>query len=108
MSLLSLKQRERGSAPSSGSSAPSSGSPDESFTTLADLVPGRCARILDVCDEAQPATARRLVDLGFAPGAMVTVIRRAPLADPVIFRVAGQELALRRCQARCIRVCAEA
>ena len=34
----------------------------------------------------------------------VTVLRRAPLADPVIFRVAGCEFALRRAQARSIRV----
>lgn len=100
MSLLSSKQRERVATPISGA-------PAASTATLADLVAGECARIVDVCDKAQPATARRLVDLGFAPGALVTVVRKAPLADPVIFRVAGQELALRRCQARCIRVCTD-
>lgn len=72
--------------------------------TLADLKPGDRGRILDVRDDAAPATARRLFDLGFTPGAEVVMVRRAPMADPVIFRVAGCELALRRAQARCIRV----
>ncbi len=94
MSLLSMKRRQRGAAAVSESAT----------TTLADLSAGSSAWVVEVCDEAQPATARRLVDLGFAPGAQVSVVRRAPLADPVIFRVAGAELALRRCQARCIQV----
>ncbi len=73
-------------------------------STLADLAPGATAVVLHVRDELDPATARRLVDLGFAPGARVRVVRRAPMADPVIFRVAGGELALRRSQARCVSV----
>ncbi len=100
MSLLSLKRREHAVVSSSGMNGVAS--------TLADLPAGSVARIIDVCDDAQPATARRLVDLGFAPGAQVSVVRKAPLADPVIFRVAGAELALRRCQARCIYVRVEA
>lgn len=75
-------------------------------STLADLKPGRRARIVDVRDDLAPAAARRLFDLGFTPGADVTVVRRAPMADPIVFRVAGCELALRRVQARCVRVCA--
>lgn len=70
--------------------------------TLADVVPGQQVRIVAVCDEAAPAIARRLFDLGFAPGVEVEMLRRAPLADPVIYRIAGYEIALRRAQARCI------
>ncbi len=73
-------------------------------TTLAELGCGRRARIVDVGGDADPATARRMFDLGFAPGVEVEVLRRAPLADPVIFRIAGYEIALRRVQARCIEV----
>ncbi|MGB1222792.1 MAG: FeoA family protein [Mycobacterium sp.] len=29
-------------------------------------------------------------------------LRKAPLADPLMFRIAGYEIALRRAQARCI------
>lgn len=74
------------------------------WVSLADLVPGRGGVIVDVCNEANPATARRLFDLGFAPGVEIEVLRRAPMADPVIYRVAGYEIALRRAQARCIQV----
>ena len=99
--LLPVKSRARASAPTAGAGDPVP-------TTLADLAAGAVASIVEVRDDAQPATARRLVDLGFAPGAQVSVVRRAPMADPVIFRVAGAELALRRCQARCIQVRVEA
>ena len=73
-------------------------------TTLADLSRGARASVTGVCDEADPATARRLFDLGFAPGAEVEMVRKAPMADPVVFRVAGYDIALRRAQARCIQV----
>ena len=76
-------------------------------STLADVRPGSTVRIVEVCDDLQPATARRLVHLGFAPGAEVVVLRRAPLADPVIFRLAGYEVALRRVHARCVGVSAD-
>lgn len=66
-------------------------------------MPGQRVRIVDVCDEASPAIARRLFDLGFAPGVEVEMLRRAPLADPVVYRIAGYEIALRRAQARCIQ-----
>lgn len=72
--------------------------------TLADLGRGVTVQVVGVTDEAHPAIARRLFDLGFAPGAEVEMLRRAPLADPVVFRVAGYDIALRRAEARCIRV----
>lgn len=80
--------------------------PTDAAATLADLAPGHSAMIVDICDEANPSMARRLFDLGFAPGVEVEVVRRAPLADPVVFRLAGYDIALRRAQARCIRVAA--
>ncbi|MGN6089998.1 MAG: FeoA family protein [Actinomycetes bacterium] len=72
--------------------------------TLADFVPGDVVTIADVCDAADAAASRRLFDLGFVPGAQVEVLRKAPLGDPVVYRVLGYEIALRRAQARCIRV----
>ncbi|WP_299570102.1 FeoA family protein [uncultured Williamsia sp.] len=73
-------------------------------TCLADLRPGTTAVIDRLCEEADAATARRYFDLGFVPGAHVHVVRRAPLRGPVVVRVAGYEIALRRNQARCIKV----
>lgn len=73
-------------------------------TTLADMRKGQIAHVVDVCDELDPASARRMFDLGFAPGAQVEMLRKAPMADPVVFRIAGYDIALRRVQARCIHV----
>jgi ferrous iron transport protein A len=39
---------------------------------------------------------RRLLDLGFVPGAMVEVIRKSPLGDPIAFRVSQTTIALRK------------
>lgn len=39
---------------------------------------------------------RRLLELGFVRGARVTVVRTAPLGDPVELRVGSTDLALRR------------
>lgn len=71
---------------------------------LAELRPGMTGQVVGVDGAVEPGTARRLFDLGFAPGAVVTVLRRAPLGDPLVFQVAEYEVALRRVQAAGIRV----
>lgn len=71
---------------------------------LADLRPGETSRIVGIDERMAPATARRLHDLGFAPGGEVTVLRRAPLGDPVIVQLAELEVALRTAQCVGIRV----
>lgn len=43
--------------------------------------------------------ARRLFDLGFQPGLTVELLRRAPLGDPMLFDIAGNQIALRRAEA---------
>lgn len=69
---------------------------------LADLPPGRRARVVEVTAAGSEATARRLRELGFAPGTLVEVVRRAPLRDPVVYRLKDYEICLRRAQAACI------
>ena len=39
---------------------------------------------------------RRMLDMGFVPGAEVTVIRKAPLGDPIEYRIKGTAVALRQ------------
>jgi ferrous iron transport protein A len=39
---------------------------------------------------------RRLLDLGFVPGAIVKVLRKSPLGDPIAFRVSQTSIALRK------------
>lgn len=72
--------------------------------TLADLGRGQRARVIGYSPGVEPSAARRLFDLGLVPGIEVTMVRRAPLRDPVIFRVGDYEIALRGEQARGIHV----
>ncbi|SFE24163.1 ferrous iron transport protein A [Bacillus sp. OV194] len=46
--------------------------------------------------EIEGVMRRRLLDLGFVPGAVVEVIRKSPLGDPVAFRVSQTTIALRK------------
>lgn len=71
---------------------------------MADLERGQRARVVGYSSSVEPSAARRLFDLGLMPGVDVTMVRRAPLRDPVIFRVGDYEIALRSAQARSIRV----
>lgn len=69
---------------------------------LAELPPGARAVVVAVVDAIPgrtTATARRLGDLGFTPGSVVEVVRRAPLRDPVVYRVKDYEVCLRRTEA---------
>lgn len=72
--------------------------------TLADLERGQRATVVGYSSAVEASAARRLFDLGLMPGIEVTMVRRAPLRDPVIFRVGDYEIALRGAQARGIHV----
>lgn len=72
--------------------------------TLVELPPGATARIVGITEDAEPHIARRLVDLGLTPGTEVTVVRRAPLRDPTLYRFADTSLCLRAAQARHVTV----
>ena len=47
---------------------------------------------------------RRLMELGFLPGSTVTAAGSAPGGDPLVFRVDGAEIALRRETAASLRL----
>jgi len=70
--------------------------------TLLDLRRGDAA-ILDSID-LPGEDARRLMELGFLPGASVIAGRSAPGGDPRVFQVDGSEIALRRETARRLKV----
>ena len=56
-------------------------------------------------DSAMPAACReRFEDLGLLPETFITRERKAPLGDPLVFRVRGTLLCLRRSEARFIRI----
>lgn len=69
---------------------------------LADLAPGHSAVIAALA--LPPDTAEPLMDLGLVAGSQVLAVRRAPGGDPVVYRVDGAEIALRRETTRHISV----
>lgn len=75
-------------------------------TTLDQLPQGCRARILGFVGELDPHVLRRLFDLGFAPGADAEMLRKAPMRDPLMFRVSGTEIVLRRAEAKRVLVSA--
>ena len=72
--------------------------------SLVELPAGARAMIVGVAEGVEPHIARRLVDLGLVPGTEVTVVRRAPLRDPTLYRFADTSMCLRAAQARWVRV----
>ena len=71
-----------------------------------DALPrGVQARVLRM--EGSGPVAKRLMEMGIVPGAPVSVVRSAPLGDPIEIRVRGYHLALRRSEARTITVISE-
>lgn len=46
--------------------------------------------------ETEGTMKRRLLDLGFVPGATVHVLQKSPLGDPTAFRVSQTTIALRK------------
>ncbi|TCS93667.1 ferrous iron transport protein A [Hazenella coriacea] len=46
--------------------------------------------------ELEGTLRRRLLDLGFVPGAVIEVLQKSPLGDPVAYRVSNTTIALRK------------
>lgn len=76
--------------------------PQEATLALSHLREGESGLLqsLDVPEDVSV----RLQELGFLPGCRVTAIRPAPGGDPLVFRLDGTEIALRRETARRISV----
>ncbi|KFZ40231.1 MULTISPECIES: FeoA family protein [Thermoactinomyces] len=62
--------------------------------TLFDTKPGDRFRIREI--RVEGVLRRRLLDLGFIPGALVEVLYQSPLGDPVAYRVSQSTIALRK------------
>jgi len=70
--------------------------------TLAELEPGEKAKVVRVGGPA--AANKRLVEMGLTRGAALTVVRVAPLGDPVEVQVRGYNLSLRKIEAEAVEV----
>lgn len=74
-----------------------------SVLTLDQLPLGQTAVITSLLPESH-RFRRRLLAMGITPGGRVTVIRTAPLGDPLEIRTRGFYLCLRRSEAKAISV----
>ena len=61
--------------------------------TLRDLKPGETARVTVVGGEG--ALRLHFLDMGVIPGAEITLVKYAPMGDPMELLVSGYELTLR-------------
>lgn len=62
--------------------------------SLTELPLGEIAAVQSI--SLPEGDARRLMELGFLPGAQVEYVRRSPFGDPRVYLVDGTEIALRR------------
>ena len=73
-----------------------------SSQTLDKLPIGASATVLDVAGE--PALQQRLLEMGVLPGVQVSIVRFAPLGDPIEIKVMGYSLSLRKAEAAHVTV----
>jgi ferrous iron transport protein A len=64
---------------------------------LSSYCPGQKGTISQVCGE--PNFRRRMMEMGFVRGTEITVVKYAPLKDPIEFIVKGYHITLRKAQA---------
>lgn len=69
---------------------------------LSELPVGGAGDVLAVAGE--PAMRVRLLEMGLIPGTRVSVLKRAPMGDPLELRVRGYHLSLRRAEAHAVTV----
>ncbi len=67
---------------------------------LSRLAPGEYGHVLSLCEGCE--VRAHLLELGFTPGTEITIIRVAPLGDPLTIRLRGYQLSLRRREADAI------
>ena len=72
--------------------------------TLADVGPGDSATVAGISPLCRGPARRRLLDLGVVPGTVIHARMKSAGGDPVAYDIRGALIALRRDQARHIRV----
>ncbi len=70
--------------------------------TLDLIEPEFSVKVLKVT--GRKSSRKRILDMGLTPGTLVDVIRRAPLGDPVEFKLKGYNLTLRKKEAETVLV----
>jgi ferrous iron transport protein B len=72
------------------------------LSTLQDLQQGESGIIIKI--RGRGAFRKRITEMGFVKGKEVTVIKAAPLQDPVEYRIMGYNVSLRQSESRLIEV----
>ncbi len=67
---------------------------------LSEFVIGEVGVIIKV--EGEGRLRRRLFDMGVTPGAKVTLVKKAPLGDPIEVTIRNYELTLRKTEAELV------
>ena len=70
--------------------------------SLDEVEPG--SRVVVVHLRGRGLSRRRLLAVGMVPGAVVEVLRRAPLQDPIEYRVKGTDFSIRARDAHLVEV----
>jgi ferrous iron transport protein B len=70
--------------------------------TLFDLEQGNQGIITKV--RGHGAFRKRITEMGFVKGKLVKVVKKAPLQDPIEYKIMGYEISLRRSEAKLIEV----
>ena len=69
---------------------------------LSRMRPGEFGHVVALRPDAD--AREHLLELGFTPGTEITVVRVAPLGDPLTVRIRGYQLSLRRREAEVIQM----
>lgn len=70
--------------------------------TLRELNPGEQGKVIGIGEKGP--IRRRIMDMGVTPGAVVKIIKVAPLGDPIEINIRGYELSLRKEEAGQIEI----
>ncbi|UJF18643.1 ferrous iron transport protein A [Vibrio sp. SS-MA-C1-2] len=70
---------------------------------LSELAHGKSARVTGL-NRLPVATRKKLMVMGLLPATEISVVRRAPLGDPLQVRVRGVDIAIRKKMAEMIDV----
>src|SRR5210317_2201015 len=75
------------------------------MATLRDLKVGEKGIITKV--KGRGAFRKRITEMGFVKGKEVTMVKNAPLKDPIQFNIMGYEVSLRKSEAALIEIVTE-
>ncbi|MBW8886549.1 MAG: FeoA domain-containing protein [Fibrobacteres bacterium] len=102
--MVKIAQREGLPKGREGTDATASAASDAGGegTTLDRLRPGQAGTVIKV--EAEAALKLHLMELGFVAGSPIVFLMSTPFGDPNIYALRGTSIALRKSEAKCIRI----